>query len=203
VTDGGNPVYVHLLPAGPNLRLVEREMLYSLSKKKFDMEAIDRKLSDFFVDEFSPLRQHFDVIIFDCAPGISPFTEIAIRSSDMVIVPTIPDRMSAFGLKGFCEIVARQMNSGENSALPRLLFTRVQANVRQHREVEATLRQSPDFDPFDTIIPQCAALAEGIFVYDDSDESNETKYIPTMVGKYGRPMVTALTKLADEVWRAL
>ncbi len=197
VTFGGEPVYIDVLPAGPDLRLVEREMMHSLSKKKFDMDAINERLFEFFEVEFAPLRDEFDYVVFDCAPGISPFTEIAIRSSDLILVPTIPDRISAFGLKGFCELIAAYGNGKDQKTSTHVLLNRVQTNVKQHKEVQTQLRSSTHFAVLKTVIPQSASLAHGLFV--DDPPSGLPPYIPTMNGKYGAVMVGKLQNLADEV----
>ena len=102
-----NPVYLALLPCGPDLRLVERELLHALVKKKFDMGDIERQLAKLFESDFRPLSKEFDYIIFDCAPGISPLTEVAIKASDLIIIPSIPDRISAYGLRGVLSNVGR------------------------------------------------------------------------------------------------
>src|SRR5436305_1018427 len=46
------PLSLALLPSGPHLRLVEREILYELTERKFSMHAIDEKLWSIFQEDF-------------------------------------------------------------------------------------------------------------------------------------------------------
>jgi chromosome partitioning protein len=110
-THRNNPLRISFLPCGPHLRLVEREIIYSLTKK-YSMKAIEGQTWKLFVQEFLPLNILYDYVIFDCPPGISPLTEAAIRASDLVIVPTIPDFISVFGRMLF----ARSSGRGRRAA---------------------------------------------------------------------------------------
>ena len=127
---------VGLLPCGPHLRVVEKELIYDLAKAKFSISSMDGQITKLFQNDILPLGKHFDFILFDCAPGISPVTEIAIRLSDLVIVPTIPDYLSVYGLNAFYESIWNYKAKGLPSPkqMPSLLVTRMQKNIRQHRE---------------------------------------------------------------------
>ena len=85
----GEQLSVALLPCGPRLRTVERELLYELAKANNSFFASDGQILRLFKSDILPLAETYDFILFDCAPGISPVTEIAIRLSDLVIVPTV------------------------------------------------------------------------------------------------------------------
>ncbi len=63
------PLELALLPSGPHLRLVEREILYELTERKFSMHDIEARLWTLFQDEFAPLVQDYDYVFFDCAPA--------------------------------------------------------------------------------------------------------------------------------------
>ncbi|UDL93251.1 AAA family ATPase [Lichenihabitans sp. PAMC28606] len=195
-THRGQQLNISLLPCGPKLRLFEREIIYAYTKKGHSMNGIEGVLWTMFKAYFRPLRETYDYIIFDCPPGISPFTEVAIRSSDLVIIPTIPDEISNFGLNAFCESLWR---SEVGSTLPRppkpfVLPTRVQQNVKQHVqmlsrfEVEAAASDSA-YRLIRTRIPQAAALASAL-VLDGH---------PTFTQKYGPAIVPVLDALTQEI----
>ncbi len=85
-THKGDPLKISFLPCGPHLRLVEREIIYTLTERDYSLRAIEGQTWKLFEQEFLPLRQTYNYVIFDCPPGISPLTEITIRASDLVIV---------------------------------------------------------------------------------------------------------------------
>lgn len=132
----GNPLSIALLPSAPALRIVEREIISALTRRRKTLDEIEKLLWGLFHAEFIKLRDHFDYVLFDCAPGISPFTEVAIRASDLVIVPTIPDFLSTYGLQAFCRMIWD--NTGESALpspqrLPHVLPTQVQG-INQHKD---------------------------------------------------------------------
>lgn len=191
------PLDIALLPCGPDLRRFEREIIYRLTTKNLSMNAIEWRLWQLFDLYFRPLREVYDYVIFDCPPGISPFTEVAIRASNVTIVPTIPDQISNFGLNAFCnEMWRSSFSSLPNPPKPFVLATRVQGLLRQHRQMLERFEkeaEQPDaaFRLFRTRIPQAAALAEALV----SDT------VQTFTRKYG-DNVQHLSSLTDELKEA-
>lgn len=168
-THGGNQLKISILPCGPHLRFVEREIIYSFTERNYGMKAIEGQTWKLFEQEFLPLNQFYDYIIFDCPPGISPFSEVSIRASDLVIVPTIPDFISVFGLNAFCESVWKgpQTSLPRPKLLPHVLVTRWQGNVRQHQQTLRRLEAEAEAKDagiylFKTKIQVAAALADAL-----------------------------------------
>ena len=196
-THQNEPLAVSLLPSGPYLRLVEREIIYELTGRNFSMHAIEGKLWTIFQEELVPLTARYDYILFDCAPGISPMTEVAVRGADLVIVTSIPDYLSTYGLDAFVQTVWN--NNGRRSSQlapprpPHVLVTRFQQQVRQHQQTLARLQADAEDGAirlFTTRIPQAAALAEALMPRDVP---------PTFSGKYGAHVSNVLIPLVAEV----
>lgn len=194
------PLLLSLLPAGPYLRLVEREIIYELTGRGFSMYEIEARLQKLFADEFIPLRDSYDYVLFDCAPGISPMTETAIRGCDLVLVTSIPDHLSTYGLDAFIQTIW-----GERPACapdrpvparpPHVLVTRFQQQVRQHQRTLARLQAEAEGDGagfrlLSTRVPQAVALAEALMPRDAP---------ATFSGKYGVHATSVLIPLVAEV----
>jgi len=196
-THRGSPLALSLLPAGPHLRLVEREILYTLSARNLSMKEIDAKLRRLFASEFRPLARAYDYILFDCAPGLSPMTEVAIRGADLVLVTSIPDYLSTYGLDAFVQTLWAwdEEENLQSRRPPYILVTRFQQQVRQHRHILARLEAEAEagdagFRLLATRVPQAASLAEALM---------PRAVLPTFVGKYGPYISTVLSPLVDEV----
>lgn len=198
-THKGEPLALSLLPSGPYLRMVEREIIYELTGQRYSMHAIEGQLWKVFQDDFVPLTDSFDYILLDCAPGISPMTEIAVRGADLVLVTSIPDFLSTYGLNAFVETIWRR-SSKQGSRLapksaPYVLVTRYQQQVRQHRDTLERLTAEAEaedagFRLLRTRIPQAAALADALVPNEDA---------PTFSAKYGVHVSNVLIPLVEEV----
>jgi chromosome partitioning protein len=196
VTHQNNQLNLSLLPCGPDLRVVERELLYELTNRDLGINAIDGRIWQIFSKDFYALRKEFDYIIFDCAPGISPVTEAAIRISDLVIVPTIPDYLSVYGLNAFHgSIWARKGTSlHKPKSAPHILFSRLQG-TRQHRQivtdlVEKVRSQKTAYRLVKAVVPQSAGLADALM----------KDGIMTLTQKYTAAIITqTLIPLVGEV----
>lgn len=194
---GNEPIALALVPASPELRYAEREIIYTLTRSGFSLQAVEGRVRELVHREVNGLREAFDYIIFDCPPGISAFTEAVLKTSDLVISPVVPDRLSTYGLIGFCDrVLASPRASLGVLRLPWVLANRVtNTKVAQNRLAEMRLEAvQPDagFRMFTTQIPQSAALVAAV-EYDDP--------APTYAKKYGdaRYVLQALAKETLEI----
>lgn len=178
------PLAISLLASGPDLRIVEREIIYALTKRKYSMHAIESHLWKLFHEDFVPLRDAYDYVLFDCAPGISPMTEVAIRSCDLVVVACISDFLSTYGLKAFYRMIWKEAGGTPSmlapKRLPHVLITRWQETNLQRRTYDV-LRSGADAESagyrmFHTRVRQSAALANAL-----------TKEYVTFTNKYKDP----------------
>ena len=169
-------------------------MIYTLTKRRFSMNAIEGHLWKLFEADFVPLRRTYDYIIFDCPPGISPFAEVTIRAADLIIVPTIPDRISNFGLSAFCLGILES----EISALPKppkanVLVSRMQ-DIKQHKHMVERLQAEANasdsaYNLLKTRVPQSAALAEAL----------SSEGVQTFTKKYSLKVAQMLDPLTKEI----
>jgi cellulose biosynthesis protein BcsQ len=112
------PGAVSVIPSSPELRLIEREMIVFLSRRRRNLLEVERVVADILDAQMKDLRARFDYILFDTAPGISALTEAALRSSEVVIVPTVPDFISNLGLEAFCKNVFWSNRGGGDQRKP-------------------------------------------------------------------------------------
>jgi cellulose biosynthesis protein BcsQ len=153
-------------PSSPNLRIVERELIVFLSRRHRNLLEVERVVSDLLEQQLKQLREAYDVIIFDTAPGISALTEAAVRQSHVVIVPTVPDYVSNLGLLSFCRTVSWSSNDVANvtKRLPWVVANKVKTSrhhqlMLQQMRAEAAGAQH-EFNLFRTEIPRSERIDE-------------------------------------------
>lgn len=165
-----NQLPISLLASSSELRLVEREMLYRLNRTGTDIDYFVDKLHDLIKDQLKQARKAYDYVLIDCPPGISLLTETSIRLANLVLVPTIPDFLSTYGLQTFCsnmrtgEIAKR--TTLEKPKKPYVLVTRVRP-INEHKHTiellqNERLKEKPTFHLLETQIPERAAIASAL-----------------------------------------
>jgi chromosome partitioning protein len=201
VYHAGNQLNISLLPCGPDLRYVERQIFYEFTMKGQKIEAIEIELQKLFETEFLPLVHSYDYVVVDCPPGFSFLSDAAIRMSDLVVVPTVPDDISVYGLNVFNNVFWKKNGSHRlPRQLPHVLVTRWIRNVRQHNrvinELEASANtKTPSIRLFETKVQQAAALAAAMSTTEDMAWNQ--KY-PTFNKKYG-DVTCVLDQLVKEL----
>src|SRR5262245_50816302 len=203
VSHAGNPLEISLLASSSELRLLEREIIFRLTQEKFGLDAIVGRMFRLIKEQLEFSASSYDYVLVDCAPGISALTEASIRLADLVIVPTIPDFLSTYGLKSFC----RNLWSGEIAErstlkrpknLPRVLITR-RRPVNEHDRTGDLMRNErksdePSFIVFETTIPEAISVSQALGWRGDP---------PTFTNKWGTSFVPLLNSLAQETKEAL
>ncbi len=131
---------IDLLGAVPELQGLERDVLYRLGRLTQEQREAEAVVADFFRDRLRELSGAYDYVLIDCPPGISLFTEAAIRASDMVIAPVNPDYLSFLGLQAFALRVLRKLSQRAGGAPPAFaVLNRVQA-TDLHEQYRADIR---------------------------------------------------------------
>jgi len=79
-------------------------------------------------------------VIVDCPPGQTFSTRAALGASDLILVPTTPDRLSVWGMDLFRAYIAKEANE-----VPfKFVITRYQASRLEARNAIETLSGQPD-----------------------------------------------------------
>ncbi|MCG8442076.1 MAG: ParA family protein [Caulobacterales bacterium] len=190
---------VSLLCASPELRLTERGIIRNLARQEGNYERAETTTTRWLEDQLFGVRRHFDLIVFDCPPGISIFVEAAIRNSDAVLVPTMPEYLSVLGMSTFVRDATRSGSaSGEAPPPAHVLFNRVDARLSEHREqmseVEASLEHR---EGRFSIVP--VQLAERSSL---SSALRDNRHPRKFRQKYGGA-VSLLTELGDQIRRVM
>ncbi|MGA8613641.1 MAG: AAA family ATPase [Xanthobacteraceae bacterium] len=197
VSHGGSPLKISLLASSSELRLLEREIVFELTKKRYSLDAIVGLLFRMMKEQLGRTRREY--VLIDCAPGLSAITEASVRLADLVIVPTIPDFLSTYGLQSFCRNIWRGELADRSSQprpkrLPHVLITRKRPVNEHERHVEQIRREREkkenerSFESFDTVIRETIRIPEALGKAGSS---------PTFTNKWG-DLIPLLAQLADE-----
>ena len=188
---------ISLVPSSPELRHFEYRVIYDLTKQRMSWSDIVKGLSGLMSVQLNKTRKQFDFILIDCAPGISVLTEVSIRLADLVIVPTIADFLSTFGLQAFCIALSDRGMAEGAKRLPRrpqVLITR-RRKVNIHAETAEMLRsnaaeEKPPFNVFRTEIPEAVKVADAL---------GQINQFPNFTQKWGPVVAPLLSDLVQEI----
>jgi cellulose biosynthesis protein BcsQ len=199
VSHRGLPLRVGLLAASPGLRTVERSLIHSLTRGGYSLERIEHDLYMLLSAQLQAVGRAYDYVIFDCPPGISLLTEIALRLADITLVPTIPDFLSLLGLDAFTQSVWTRLSNGRNglpapASVPHVLLTK-RKNTPSHDRRAAELRRrvangKAGCRVFASEIPE----AEGVV-----DALERVTRHPSYARKWNAEIRSHLSGLASEV----
>jgi cellulose biosynthesis protein BcsQ len=201
VTHLNQQLAISLLPSSPELRNFEQRIIYELTQQKMSWAEIIKNLSAVMSTQLTKARKSHDFILIDCAPGISALTEVSIRLADLVIVPTIADFLSTFGLQNFCATLwdrGLADNVRRPPKHPHVLITR-RRQVKIHAATADVLRneataEKPAFKIFETEIPETVAIGDAL---------GQINQFPIFSQKWGPVVIPLLADLVGEITEVL
>lgn len=208
VTHGGAALSISLLASSPALRPLELQLLYKITKLNFSLHEVVGYFYHLIKTQLDGLREEYDYVLLDCAPGISTLTEASIRLADLVIVPTIPDTLSTYGLQAFCNSIftgalARDSRFHSAKSRPYVLITRRNMVTSDHRNVAARItvesqRIDPPFRLFRAQILERTAIAVAIGKTNKPISYSE-KWGPEVIGLFSGLVLEIKGALNDVV----
>lgn len=95
-----------VLPGNPDMPRRERQILSSFLPGN-DIHAAYRRASLRIAELYRSLLAGFDLILIDCPPGLTLFSEAAIRAADGLIIPTLPNEISFAAIDHLRHEIAR------------------------------------------------------------------------------------------------
>jgi len=211
VTHFDHPLNIALLASCPGLRHAEKKLVHTLTANNRSLADIEALVFDSIRADLEGLKEEYAYIIFDCPPGISFLTEVAIRVSDLVIVPTIPDFLSVLGLDAFVQNLWPEL-AGPGGPLPppphrpHVLITkrrgiRGHANMvirlrdrtlgryQQESQIAQRIRERP-YQLFEVEVPETGEFSRAL---------ERTGTAPTFKQRWGTVLSTTLERLVAEV----
>ena len=116
-----NLTELNLLPGDIDLydEFVVSEMLHnqSVALGEQDFETIWNRFERVLIrDILEPIRDEYDFILLDCAPGYNLMTRSALASSDFYILPARPEPLSVVGIQLLERRIAQLKESHEHEA---------------------------------------------------------------------------------------
>jgi chromosome partitioning protein len=110
----------------PNLDLLPADFSY----RELDVRFADHKQSR-LRKLIAPLRNDYDLIIFDCPPSISELSEQVFRAADLLLVPLVPTTLS---LRTLDQIRSFLKKENILNLKVRTFFSMVDRRKKLHRE---------------------------------------------------------------------
>lgn len=145
-----------LIQGDMDLPLLEREI--AVANKFAHMRAAAREL-------LTAAKQYVDVILVDCAPGISVMTETWLRECDQHIIPVKPDFLAISGLEYLRRFRSRNPEMGFANQLG-IVLNMMDMTSPEDRAMATHLREDKALHCFEAAVPmaniiQRASLLSG------------------------------------------
>jgi chromosome partitioning protein len=96
---------VSLLPGSLSFEDMQDELITHYSRNQTPFRQAKMRCADHFRAAFSFARPLADIIVMDCAPGLSNATAAALKLADRVVVPFRPDAVSEFAVDRISQII--------------------------------------------------------------------------------------------------
>ncbi|HUS97729.1 MAG TPA: AAA family ATPase [Hyphomicrobiaceae bacterium] len=105
ISNQGEAPNLALLPGSLNFEEMQDILItnYSMTQKRY--ESAKRACAQHFASAFGRAKSLADIVIFDCAPGLSNATAAALKLANKVVVPFRPDAVSEFAVDRISQIV--------------------------------------------------------------------------------------------------
>jgi cellulose biosynthesis protein BcsQ len=116
--DGGKPARISLLTGSLLLEDVQGELFIKQSRHSSDPETVGNRVRGRIEQLLRRFAQSFDLVIFDCAPGLSLAALAALKTADLVLVPFKPDYVSQLAVDRVALLIEEKRTIADLDAIP-------------------------------------------------------------------------------------
>lgn len=156
---------MHVLPGSHDMPRRERQIVASFLPKS-DLHAAYERAAARMGEMLRSLLDEFDFILIDCPPGLTLFSEAAIRAADGLIIPTLPNEISFAAIDHLrAEIQRARPDKSFDDLLVGTVVSKVRpknggASHKTHVESMERLldRVAPQFQLLKPYLPYCKEL---------------------------------------------
>lgn len=171
---------LHIVPGDMDLTLVERDIVSGHAAQRV-REACRNLLAE--------AAHHVDIVIVDCAPGISVMTEIWLRECQWHLIPVKPDVLAVSGLQYLQAFQNRNPEAGFAQRLG-VIVNMAEPHLETDQTIEEYLRCNDALRCFPASIPMTPHIKKANLFQRDK-RSFQNKY----PGEAGR----AIRTIAEEM----
>lgn len=175
--NGKRPV-ISLLPGSLMLEDAQGELYIKEARQAKDPDIVGTRVRGRLERMIRRFEGNYDVVILDCAPGLSFAALAALKTADLVLVPFRPDYVSQLAVDRVALLIEGRRTGADLAELP--IDARRYACVAN--SMRGTGREQNIFDEIaldhpmlNARLPQSAAIADA-FDYRDDPRSIEEKY---------------------------
>lgn len=152
-----------LLPGSLLLEDVQGELTLRQARQSTDPRVVQDRVRGRLEMLLRKFEGNFDLVILDCAPGLSAASSAAIKMANHVLVPFRPDYVSQFAVDRIAQLIEGRIGPTQVAEIPhvrrryRCLANYVRDNGRDQIVIDTI---GYDHPVLDTRLPQSPTLAD-------------------------------------------
>ena len=179
VHDGyGKPPRLALLPGSLLLEDIQGELFMRQAKESNSPDVVASRVRGRIENLLRRYGASFDLVVLDCAPGLSLAALAALKTADKVIVPFKPDYVSQLAVDRIALLIEDKGNLDALSKIPdeQRRYTCLANGVRNSGKDRLLIEEIGSFHPLlDVQLPQKDSIANA-FDWEPGLKSIEQKY---------------------------
>jgi cellulose biosynthesis protein BcsQ len=174
----GKPAPIALVPGSLLLEDIQGELYLKQASQSSDPDIVASRVRGRMESLIRRFEADYDVVILDCAPGLSFAALAALKTADKVIVPFRPDYVSQLAVDRVAMLIEDQRNLDDLTAIPvdQRRYTCLANYVRNNDKDQMMIEEISLVHPvLETFLPQRNAIANA-FDYVGDLRSIDAKY---------------------------
>ena len=168
--DAGKRPILSLLSGSLLLEDAQGELYIREARQSKDPDVVAQRVRGRLERMLRRFEGTYDIIILDCAPGLSFAALAALKTADLVIVPFRPDYVSQFAVDRVALLIEGKRNEGQLAELPvdQRRYACVANFMRgNNREQNIYEEIALDHPMLSARLPQSEAIADALDFRDD------------------------------------